>query len=129
MYWSESNREIATLNINQSIKAITAGIFLPDDDKDILIIGTDTNILVYHVHDNKDIFYRDCSDGVRAIALGTFKETKSQIIMVGGNSSVHGYDHKGNEIFWTTIGDVVTSLILMDFNKDSFNEVLKFFYS
>ena len=55
--------------------------------------------------------------------MGTFKDSKNQILMVGGNSSVHGYDHQGNEIFWTAVGDVVTSLILMDYNKDGSNEV------
>nr|XP_023024753.1 Bardet-Biedl syndrome 2 protein homolog [Leptinotarsa decemlineata] len=44
--------------------------------------------------------------------------------MVGGNSSVHGYDHLGNEMFWTAIGDIVTSLTLMDYNKDSSNELV-----
>ncbi|KAJ3649377.1 hypothetical protein Zmor_021125 [Zophobas morio] len=122
--WSESNREIATLNINQSISALAAGVLLPDDDKDILIIGTETHILAYHVHDNKDVFYTECPDGVKAITMGTFKDSKNQILMVGGNSSVHGYDHQGNEIFWTAVGDVVTSLILMDYNKDGSNELI-----
>lgn len=121
--WSESNREIATLNINQSITALSAGILLPEDEKDILIVGTETHILAYHVHDNKDVFYKECPDGVRAITMGTFKDSKAQIVMVGGNSSVHGYDHEGNEIFWTAVGDVVTSMILMDYNKDGSNEV------
>nr|XP_023027208.1 Bardet-Biedl syndrome 2 protein homolog [Leptinotarsa decemlineata] len=120
--WSESNREIATLNINQTITCLTVGMLLPDEEKDVLIIGTSLNILVYHVHDNKDVFYKDCPDGVKSIVFGTFKDSKS-IIMVGGNSSVHGYDHLGNEMFWTAIGDIVTSLTLMDYNKDSFNEV------
>lgn len=37
--WSESNREIATLNINQTITALVAGLFLPNEDKEVLIIG------------------------------------------------------------------------------------------
>lgn len=88
-----------------------------------MIIGSETHILAYHVHDNKDIFYKECPDGVKAMTLGSFKDGKNQIVMVGGNSSVHGFDHQGNEIFWTAVGDVVTALILMDFNKDGSNEV------
>lgn len=102
---------------------MTAGVLLPEDDKDILIVGTETHILAYHVHDNKDVFYQECPDGVKAITIGSFKEGKGQIVMVGGNSSVHGFDYQGNEVFWTAVGDVVTSLILMDYNKDGMNEV------
>lgn len=90
----------------------------------IYVLGTSTHILCYHVHDNRDIFYKECPDGVKALTLGNFKDSKNPIILVGGNSSVHGFDHSGNEIFWTAIGDVVTSLILMDYNKDDTNEVI-----
>lgn len=45
------------------------------------------------------------------------------LVFVGGNSSVHGYDHNGCEMFWTAVGDVVTALILLDYNKDGLKEV------
>ncbi|KAJ8927775.1 hypothetical protein NQ314_019724 [Rhamnusium bicolor] len=122
--WSESNREIATLNINHTITSLTTGALLPNDEKDVLVIGTSTHILVYHVHDNKDVFYKECQDGVNTVTIGTFKENKTLVVIVGGNSSVHGYDHKGNEIFWTAVGDVVTSMLLMDYNKDGSNELI-----
>lgn len=121
--WSESNKEIATLNVNETISSLCTGQFLPDDEKDVLIIGTETNVLAYHVHDNKDVFFKECPDGVKSLALGSFRDHKTQILMVGGNSSVHGYNHKGEEVFWTAVGDVVTSIILMDYNKDGMNEV------
>lgn len=79
---------------------------------------------MYHVHDNKDIFYKECVDGVKSITVGMFHDNKTGLIMVGGNSSVHAYDHKGEEVFWTAVGDAVTSMILMDYNKDGLNEVL-----
>ncbi|KAF7277987.1 hypothetical protein GWI33_008983 [Rhynchophorus ferrugineus] len=122
--WSETNKEIATLNVNQIITALTAGLLLPNEDNDILIIGTSTNLLVYHVHDNRDIFYKECEDGIKSIVLGQFKTFKSPIILVGGNSSLHGYDHNGEEVFWVAIGDIVTSLILMDYNNDGQNELI-----
>lgn len=80
--------------------------------------------MVYHVHDNKDILYKECPDGVKAIALGHFRDFKQPLVIVGGNSSVHAYDHEGNELFWTVIGDVVTSLCLLDYNRDGLNEVI-----
>lgn len=94
-----------------------------------LFAGTTSHVLVYHVHDNKDIFYKECTDGVKALTLGNFGETRKKILLVGGNSSIHGYDHDGNEVFWTTVGDVITSMILMDFNKDSSEEVNKIIFS
>lgn len=79
---------------------------------------------MYHVHDNKDVFYKDCEDGVKSVTTGSFGDNKSPVVMVGGNSSIRGYDYTGNEIFWTAVGDVVTSMILMDYNKDGLNEVM-----
>lgn len=124
MTWSETNREIATLNINQTITALIAGQLIPEEDKDILIVGTPTHILVYHVHDNKDIFYKECPDGVKDVILGNFRESKNPLIVVGGSSSVHIFDHSGKEMFWTAVGDAVTSLVLSDYNRDGLNELI-----
>lgn len=88
-----------------------------------LFLGTPTHILAYHVHDNRDIFYKECQDGVKAVTVGNFSEYKGAVVLLGGNSSIHAIDHLGNEIFWTAIGDVVTSLTLLDFNKNGLNEV------
>lgn len=85
--------------------------------------GTPTHVLAYHVHDNKDVFYIECQDGVKAITVGCFRDYKQPLVFVGGNSSVHGYDHNGKEMFWTAVGDVVTALILLDYNKDGLKEV------
>ncbi|XP_060518353.1 Bardet-Biedl syndrome 2 protein homolog isoform X2 [Cylas formicarius] len=46
------------------------------------------------------------------------------MIVVGGNSSVRAFDHQGDEIFWVAIGDVVTSVILMDYDKDGDDELV-----
>ncbi|KAK9872406.1 hypothetical protein WA026_017865 [Henosepilachna vigintioctopunctata] len=122
--YSEFNREIATLNINQAITTLTTGLFIPDEDKDILVIGTSSHILAYHVHDNRDVFYKECPDGVKAVTIGNFGDVKFPLLLVGGNSAIHGYNHEGNEIFWTAIGDSITSMILMDYNKDSLDELI-----
>lgn len=89
------------------------------------VSGTPTHVLAYHVHDNRDIFYKECQDGVKAVTLGNFSEFKTPLVLVGGNSSVHGFDHTGNEVFWTAVGDVVTCLTLLDFTKNGSNEVEK----
>ncbi|KAJ8980338.1 hypothetical protein NQ317_008046 [Molorchus minor] len=124
MIWSETNREIATLNINHSITCLATGILNPKDGKDVLVIGINTHILVYNVHDNKDIFYKECQDGAKSLAIGTFNGSELPLVMVGGNSSVHGFDTSGREIFWTAFGEVITSLVLMDFTKSGLNELI-----
>lgn len=35
-----------------------SGSLETDGERDILAVGTATNLLVYDVHDNKDIFYK-----------------------------------------------------------------------
>ncbi|XP_066249120.1 Bardet-Biedl syndrome 2 protein-like [Euwallacea similis] len=124
LIWSESNKEIATLNLNQKITALEVGSLVPNEDKDVLVIGTSSNLLVYHVHDNKDLFYKDCEDGVKSLTVGSFRNHPNSIILVGGNSSIHGYNHKGDDVFWLAIGDIVTSMVLMDYNNDGTNELI-----
>lgn len=38
--------------------AICAGRLNPEDDKDILVIGTKSTLLAYHVENNTDLFYK-----------------------------------------------------------------------
>jgi hypothetical protein len=46
------------LNINRDINSICAGQLNPKWKRDVLLIGTETNLLGYDVHNNADIFYR-----------------------------------------------------------------------
>ena len=49
---------------------------------------------------------------------------------LGNNLSYHlvhvtqGFDHEGNDPFWTVTGDNVTSLTMMDYNSDGKNELI-----
>lgn len=85
--------------------------------------GSPTHLLVYHVHDNKDIFYRECADGVRAITVGRPLQSNIPLVITGGSSAVHAFDHTGAEVFWTAVGDRITGLAVVDYNRDGFNEV------
>ena len=58
------------LNINHTITALAAGRLNPALDRDILLIGTQTNILAYDVENNSDIFYKDVPDGVNRMIFG-----------------------------------------------------------
>lgn len=41
------------------MNAICAGRLNEEDEKDVLIVGTASNILAYHVENNRDIFYKE----------------------------------------------------------------------
>lgn len=55
-----STGELSLLNVNQTITAVCAGPLNPNrKDRDVLVIGTPTNVLAYDVNDNADLFYKE----------------------------------------------------------------------
>ena len=56
-----ADRDISLLNINQSLSAVVAGQLDLSKQNDVLVIGTQTNLLAYDVENNSDIFYKDVS--------------------------------------------------------------------
>nr|KAF7420225.1 hypothetical protein H0235_010522 [Vespula pensylvanica] len=115
--------ELAELQIDSQVTAICTG-HLGEDERDILLIGTATHILAYHVEDNADIFYKEMTDGALYITIGKLGWLTDQVAVVGGNSSITVLDSKGTEIFWTVMGDIVTSIAIFDFEGDHENELL-----
>ena len=65
-----ANQELAMLNINQRVTALQTGRLDPDSNRDVLLIGTPTNLLAYDVEQNADLFHKDVPDGVNALAVG-----------------------------------------------------------
>jgi Bardet-Biedl syndrome 2 protein len=53
--------DISLLSINQAVSSVQTGILKLDTDKDVLLVGTQTNLLAYDVNDNSDMFYKDVS--------------------------------------------------------------------
>lgn len=145
------NNPVSFLNVNESVTAICAGRLKPDEDKDILAIGSSSSILAYHVDNNSELFFKEVGiwnlwclliiddshdseklgssemeqvpDGVTAITIGLLENFPSPLLIIGGNCSIQGFDWKGQDLYWTVTGDNVRSLALLDFNQDGFNEV------
>ena len=92
-------------------------------DRDLLFVGTSTNILAYDVERNADVFYKEVNDGVNVLMVGKINNT-TPILISGGNCSLLGYDYDGNEVFWTVTGDNVTSLTQCDYNRDKKLELI-----
>ncbi|XP_011474730.1 Bardet-Biedl syndrome 2 protein [Oryzias latipes] len=121
---STLDSDISLLNINQAVTCLAAGKLGPDTVGDTLFVGSQTNLLAYDVHDNADIFYREVTDGANAIVLGKLGNIRSPLAIIGGNCALQGFDHDGNDQFWTVTGDNVRSLVLCDFTGDGKNELL-----
>ncbi|XP_012611410.2 BBSome complex member BBS2 isoform X1 [Microcebus murinus] len=116
--------DVSLLNINQAVSCLTAGVLNRELGYDALLVGTQTNLLAYDVHNNSDLFYREVADGANAIVLGTLGDISSPLAIIGGNCALQGFDHEGNDLFWTVTGDNVRSLALSDFDGDGKKELL-----
>ncbi|XP_053742013.1 Bardet-Biedl syndrome 2 protein homolog [Synchiropus splendidus] len=121
---STQDSDVSLLNINQAVSCLTAGSLRPGTAGDTLLVGSQTNLLAYDVHDNADIFYRDVTDGANTIVLGQLGNIPNPLAIIGGNCALQGFDHQGNDHFWTVTGDNVRSLVLCDFTGDGKNELL-----
>ncbi|RXN18279.1 Bardet-Biedl syndrome 2 [Labeo rohita] len=121
---STQDSDISLLNINQAVSCLTAGTLGPNTTGHTLLVGSQTNLLAYDVHDNTDIFYKEVSDGANAIVLGKLGDIQSPLAIIGGNCALQGFDFNGNDQFWTVTGDNVRSLVLCDFTADGKNELL-----
>ncbi|KAL5007643.1 hypothetical protein ScPMuIL_016449 [Solemya velum] len=119
-----SDSDVNLLSINQQVAALGAGRLDVNSDKDVLAVGTQTNLMVYDVNNNSDIFYRETPDGSNSITIGRLGSYDQPLVIIGGNCSLQGYDMEGLDSFWTVTGDNVCSLALLDFNNDGQNELI-----
>nr|XP_033796514.1 Bardet-Biedl syndrome 2 protein isoform X2 [Geotrypetes seraphini] len=121
---SNQDSDISLLNINQTVSCLTSGVLNPQLGCDSLIVGTQNNLLAYDVHNNSDLFYKEIADGANATVLGNLGDISSPLAIIGGNCALQGFDHEGNDLFWTVTGDNVRSLALCDFDGDGKKELL-----
>lgn len=122
--WSEIKKDIGMLSVNYTITAIATGKFSPGSEKEYLAIGTENNILVYQVDDNLEIFFKDVSEAIRCMMIGRIDSSHPPLLLCGTNSTVKGYNVKGDEILWIVTSGAVNSIILFDFNRDNDLEII-----
>lgn len=120
----EQQNEVMFLNINRKITSVHAGLLNPGLARDVLMVGTQTSLMVYDVEENSDLFFKEVHDGVNVIAFGMLAGVDTPVCMVGGNCSIQAYDHEGTELFWTVTGDNVSALAFCDVNDDGQPEVI-----
>eukprot|EP00731_Ephydatia_muelleri_P025424 Em0017g507a len=121
---SNTASDINLLTIGQHITSLTSGQLDPSVDGDVLLVGSQTNLLAYNVERNSDLFYKELPDGANAILVGKLSNSADPLAFVGGNCSIQGIDCKGQDRFWTVTGDNVTALTLCDFNRDGNTELI-----
>lgn len=116
--------DISLLSINKSVSSVAAGSLDPVGVNDMLMVGTQTDLLAYDVQNNTDAFYKEAPDGVNAIVIGTLGTINSRLAICGGNCALQGFDIEGNDMFWTVTGDNVCSLALCDFAGEGMSELI-----
>ncbi|XP_052023070.1 Bardet-Biedl syndrome 2 protein [Apodemus sylvaticus] len=124
VFQSPLESDVSLLNINQTVSCLGAGVLNPELGYDTLLVGTQTSLLAYDIYNNSDLFYREVADGANAIVLGTLGDIAPPLAIIGGNCALQGFDHEGNDLFWTVTGDNVHSLALCDFDGDGKTELL-----
>ena len=66
----DKNGNIRFLNINNKITCLGSGPLHPDTaPREMLLVGTATNLLVYDTEKNSDVFYKEIPDGVECMTL------------------------------------------------------------
>ncbi len=124
----ESSHSMQFLNINRKITALCTGNLSSsslEEEKegrgDSLMIGTQTNLLVYDVEKNSDLFYKDIPEGVHSLIYGKFSGVPDPLVIVGGNCSIQGFNQDGDEKYWTVAGDAVSAFAFCDLAKEKKN--------
>nr|BCL66089.1 Bardet-Biedl syndrome 2 protein [Volvox africanus] len=117
-----NDNQISYLNINKQISAVVAGRL--QGSKDVLLVGTPSNLQCYDVDLNRDLFYKDVQDGVNVCIVGQFGTVDTPLALVGGNCSIQGFNADGSEKFWTVTGDNVSAMAFCDVDQDGRQELL-----
>ncbi|MEW5314625.1 MAG: hypothetical protein WDW38_006104 [Sanguina aurantia] len=115
--------QLTYLNINKQITALVAGLLGDAHAKDMLLVGTHSNLQCYDVDQNKDMFFKDIPDGVNSALVGAFG-MYGPMAIVGGNCSIQGFGPDGSEDYWTVTGDNVSAMAFCDVDQDGRAELL-----
>uniref|UniRef100_UPI00358F00F4 Bardet-Biedl syndrome 2 protein homolog isoform X1 n=2 Tax=Myxine glutinosa TaxID=7769 RepID=UPI00358F00F4 len=118
------NTDMTLLNVSEAVCSVVAGRLQPSLGRDVLLLGTSCSLRAYDVYNNSDLFYKDVPDGANTVVAGHLGSIECPLAIVGGNCALQGFDHHGNDLFWTVTGDSVKSLALCDFTGDGTNELL-----
>ena len=113
----ESN-QVRFLNTNKDIIALECGQLDPSRASELLFIGSQTNLLVYDVEQNSDVFDYEVADGLNCLAFGKMRGIKEPLVVAGGDCNITGFDVDAEEKFWTVTGDNVRTMKFMPWTNN-----------
>lgn len=117
-------QDIGWVNTSKKLCALSSGCLDPNSPNELLFIGSETNLLVYDVVQNSDIFDREITDGVNCLTFGKVNNMSEPVVIAGGNCSIVGLDLQGEEQFWTVTGDNVSAMEFVDWDEDGTQELV-----
>ena len=127
---SASGNSIRYINFNRKITALATGRLEKEgwneevDGGDLLLVGTESNLVAYNVFRNADQFFSETPDGCNAIILTNLSPNAAPMVVTGGNCSILGFDADGEEVLWTVTGDNVSSLTTLNMDNENQTEIL-----
>ena len=73
----------------------------PDLGREILLIGSPSNLMGFDIFSNADVFNADVRDGVYSMKIGKIdiNNTPTNLALIGGNCSILGFNHVGEDVF------------------------------
>ncbi|CAJ0931430.1 unnamed protein product, partial [Mesorhabditis belari] len=109
------------LNFGEKIRTIAVAPF--GNGYDVLVIGTESQVICYDAHLNTTVFQRDIPDGINNIVVGSMGGFE-EVVVCGGYCAIWGFDRAGRDVFWTVTGDSVTAMCLVDYDSDGQMELV-----
>jgi len=70
---SSQEADLVKFSFGQHITALEAGQLSPELSRDLLVIGSQTNILAYDVEKNSELFYKDVSEIIKFMNSAIFR--------------------------------------------------------
>ena len=121
---SMKGKDVQYLNVNKDVVCLTGGKLNNSIDRDILLIGSKTNLLAYDINENSDVFDKEVQDGINWMIFGEDLNPDLPLVITGGNLSLTGFDYTAEEQFWTVTGDVANWMAILDFDFDQQKELI-----
>lgn len=107
-------KDIEFLNIKHDPTTLAIAPVLGNYEHEHLLVGSQTTVMAYDVVKNRELFYKETTDPVMALAFGPVDTSSAGLTLIGGNCSVLGFDAEGTEHYWTVTGDIVSALMCVN---------------
>jgi len=111
--WEPMQGDTSMLNVQRLVTGLAVAP-LGKRGKEVLLLGTATDLTAYDVLKNSDLFFRDLPDGVHALCCGRLAGRKQPVVFAGGACSISGLAGDGSDSFWAVTGAQVLALALVD---------------